>query len=527
MNLNIGLILFAILALAVFLRFFRLKQRGILVSDDGLRMREVLFCSDLYYFLKNNLKRVLARQISFKENAEKFRGRFLYENPLNIFLYCKTSLITKNLEYSALLTNGIFAILGILGVFMTSLAMFDARIGLISAFLLTISGYHLMYSRSIHAEITSGTFLVWATYFYWLSCSVTPTENKTFIFLLVSGILAGSAFCANARQFHIPPLFIGFELVWQIFFDGTFFAPRMIILCVGLLIPFLVIEQFLVLLKEMGYPYWTFSKLIYERMGHLSKPNYRFPSAWNYLKTIVQCEGPLVPLLAIVGMVWLLSKDRFVGIILASQTLLPLLLWSLRPTKEQDVRKGSMGSYQFPVPRLISGFCYGAVILCSVELFLLPQAVFYPILLVIGGYSFFVIRNLLNIRSGYKKAIEFITQQGDGKHFTNISEISSFYVGNDKAVNIYEMNKETAEKLYKQNQVRYLLFVPSIHYNTCRSMVVDPFDAVVAKTKPIFTTEVGIGQFKPILVDDYNNLSPKIFEPNLICIYDLKDFYLN
>ena len=37
--------------------------------------------------------------------------------------------------------------------------------------------------------------------------------------------------------------------------------------------------------------------------------------------------------------------------------------------------------------------------------------------------------------------------------------------------------------------------------------------------------EVGLPEFMPMMVDEYNNLSPEIFRPNMIEIFDLRDFF--
>jgi len=153
-----GVALAAILVLAAFLRFYRLRERGILLWDDGLRLREVLFVHDLSLFLEGNLKGLFSRQVDFKAAAKNFRGRFLFENPLNIVLYAIASRATGDIENSAYVINWLFSLFGIWLVYSVGAAMFGLKVGLIAAFLLAISGYHLLYSRSVHAEVTSGTF---------------------------------------------------------------------------------------------------------------------------------------------------------------------------------------------------------------------------------------------------------------------------------------------------------------------------------------------------------------------------------
>ena len=514
----------AVLAAAVFLRFYRLKERGILLWDDGLRMREVLFVHDLLVFLKARFKDILSKKADLNEAARNFRGRFLFENPLNIFMYTFTSFLTKDIENSGLLTNGMFALLGILGVYFTGAVLISPGVGLAGAFFLTLSGYHLMYSRSVHAEVTSGAFYIWGTLFYWLSHLAPPSGNAAYAWLFLAGVCGGSAFCANARQFHIPPLFVAFEIVRQFYAPGLLF-PRLVILGSGLFLPFFLINQFLSALKEMGYPYWTFLKQIYERSGHLSAPDFLFRSGAQYFKTILQCDGPFFILWALIGAAVLARQKSFESVILLSEMWLPLLLWSSRSPYPKEVRESSMGTYQYPVPRLISSFIYSAVLLAAAGLLSLPAHFILPGLALSAVPALFILPKIMRSRSGFKKAVDFICGNSDGRHFTNVFEVSAFYVGNDKAFNIYALKKEEVESLYREKNVRHFLFVPSIHANSCREVPVPPFESVVSKTKAGFSVEVGTPEFGPAMVDDHNHLSPKIFRPNPIEVYDLKEYF--
>ncbi len=515
----------AIFAVAGTLRFWRLSGRGVLLWDDGLRMREAIFCSDLFTFLSRHLKDVLARKIDFEKEARKFRGRFIFENPLNIIIYALTHKVTGNIDNSALTANAVFSLLGIAGTSLLAWQMFGPVTALFAAFILTVSGYFFMYSRSVHAEVTSGAFLIWGTLFYWMSAAVPAVSEMSFVWIFLAGICAGCAMCANARQFHVPPLFVLFEILNQLFISRGFFFPRILILCTGVMVPVLVIQTFFSLLKEMGYPYWTFFKQLYERTGHLCKPDWRLPSAIVYIKTIVQCEGVFVPLLAVAGTVLLTRESCLSATILLAEAWLPLIMWSWRPREEMQVREGTTGAYQFSVPRLISSFIYAFAILAALALSRLPLNYSIPLSVVIALYSVRPIAKIMRQRAGYKKALDWIAEKNVQKHFTNVWEISTFFVGTENAYNVYDLKPGEAEQYHRNEHARYWLFAPSIHQNTCRNIPLPFFDDVRAKIKPAFTVELGIGDFMPVLIDEHNNLTPELFKPNLIEVYDLDEFY--
>ncbi|OGR84184.1 MAG: hypothetical protein A2902_00040 [Elusimicrobia bacterium RIFCSPLOWO2_01_FULL_64_13] len=519
-----GVALAAILVLAAFLRFYRLRERGILLWDDGLRLREVLFVHDLSLFLEGNLKGLFSRQVDFKAAAKNFRGRFLFENPLNIVLYAIASRATGDIENSAYVINWLFSLFGIWLVYSVGAAMFGLKVGLIAAFLLAISGYHLLYSRSVHAEVTSGTFLIGATFFYWKSCVLPAGGNLAALSIFAAGCLAVCSFSANVRQFHVPLLFILFELARQSYFAPGLDLWRWMVLASGMLLPFYLIDGFLGILRELGYPYWTFLKQIYERSGHMTRPDLLFRSALNYAETILRCEGLVAPLFALAGSWVILQQLNFQGFILLCLLWVPILIWSSRPRSPGSVRAGSMGQYQYAVPRLISSFIYGFVIAAGAGLNLLPK----PLLAAALGIAFIwglrIARIILAQRSGYKKAIEFIRANSDGGHFTNVIEISAFYAGNERSHNVYELKPGDARRLYREKGVRHFLFVPSIHKNTALEAPIPPFEEALARSRPVFTAEVGIGEFKPVLVDEYNKLDPEVFRPNLIEVHDLSEF---
>ncbi|MBU2568078.1 MAG: hypothetical protein KJ967_04850, partial [Elusimicrobia bacterium] len=63
-----------VLLLGAFLRFYALKQRGLLHFDDGLRMLEVAFLDDLMTFIKKNIRPLLSKKkIGLGQAAAGFR----------------------------------------------------------------------------------------------------------------------------------------------------------------------------------------------------------------------------------------------------------------------------------------------------------------------------------------------------------------------------------------------------------------------------------------------------------------------
>jgi len=505
-----------ILILAVFLRLYNLTKRGLLFWDDGERMCQVLFLGDLLRFIKDHHGGL--KEADLNANSRQFSGKPLLDcNPLNIFLYYLTSKIIRNTEYSGLITNFVFGVLGVIGVFFAGTVMFDYKVGLIACLVLSVSGYHLMYSRSVFSEITCGAFYIWATYFYYLSYS---TGN--IFYLALSGLLVGCAFCSNSRQFYIPAFFIIYEIVRWSIQGPEFFFMRIVILGISMLSPLLLIESFFIVLRIFGYPYQTFFHQLYGLSRNYEPLDFRFPFLRMYVETFYCTEGLPILCLVVVGIIYLSFNWSFVSVILFFQFLVPLIFWS--------VRSNAKGSEEYSRPRFMSSSLYAMAIIVAAGITILPEYLLYPLIfiVIISG-----IRNslkILKVKSGYKKAIDFINSHGNGKHFTFSRAISQFYVGNDKAeFNSLYSSEEKFKEAYAVKDVRYLLYVKSIHVNTFKGRIGANrvLEEILRTLKPVYSVELGMGQFKPFYWDEHNNPNLTVFNSNLIEVFDLSQFFRN
>lgn len=509
-----GLLFTGILIFAAFLGLYNLKKRGLLFWDDGERMCQVLFLDDLIRFIRKYHGRL--KEVDLNANSQQFKGNPLWDcNPLNIFLYYLTAKTIKNVEYSGLVTNFIFGIFGVVGVFLTGTIMFDQKVGLIASLVLSVSGYHLMYSRSVFAEITCGAFYIWATYFYYLSYS-----TGSFFYLALSGLLIGCAFCSNSRQFYLPVFFILFEMIAWIINRPELLLARIIVLSAGMISPLLFIEELFLVLKSLGYPYQTFFHQLYGLSGKSEPLNFRFPFLKMYLATFYYTEGLPVLCLMVVGILSLLFNWSFASVILFFEFLAPLFFWS--------ARSNGKGSGEYPRPRFMSSSLYAMAIIVAFGITSFSGYLLYLILFLVLVSG---IRNswrILRTKSGYKKAIDFILSQGDGRHFSFSRAISQFYVGKDKVKsNALYSSEENFRDLYVKEDVRYLLYVKSIHVNTfkCQLGISELLDDILKTLKPVYTVELGMDQFKPFYWDEHNNPDLKIFNNNLIEVFDLSQFF--
>ncbi|MBI4218172.1 MAG: glycosyltransferase family 39 protein [Elusimicrobia bacterium] len=519
--------LIAVLAFAACLRFLQLKKRGFLFWDDGVRMQETLYVSEIIAFVRKNFKDIFERKVTLKEASKEFHGRFPFDiNPLNIFSYWLTSRITGNIEFSGLTANAFLGLAGILGTFFLGDLLGGPSLGLLAALTLSISAYHLGYSRSIHAESGCGAFYVWATYFYLSSILMDSTLR-----LAVSGVCLGMAFTSNSRQFYIPFFFFACECLTWFFFPQLEAIPRILILSASSFLPQLIIEEAYLFLRAVGYPYPTYFMQLVERTGQSFSLDLRLPSLRIYWRTFYDSEGPLFILLVLLGSGLILSQPNFSEIFVLCQWILPILFWSLRPTQEIKLREGkvklggSIGTYQFAVPRLASSAIYSMAIAIATILNSLKPEIFYWVIGIYSLMAVFKCRNVMRMRGGFKKAHEFIAAQGEASVVSFCPPITEYYL-NDRGVIYFDsiQSEEDLKKCYSEKKARFLLYVPMIYTDIQHRFPLPYLNTVLTRLKPVYSVPQGVGQFWPYYCEN-NFIRPTILKPNPIEVYDLSQLY--
>lgn len=88
------------------------------------------------------------------------------EPPLQ-YILMKFSMLLFNSDFGARLPAAILGIIGIWAIFRTGMTMFNEKIGLMSAFLLSVSFYHILYSQFARAYSALVLFSLLSLYYLW------------------------------------------------------------------------------------------------------------------------------------------------------------------------------------------------------------------------------------------------------------------------------------------------------------------------------------------------------------------------
>lgn len=210
---KINLIIFSlILILAIFLRVYRLDNVPPALFGDEI---------DVGY-----------QAYSLWETGRDLTGRFMpfyikslseFRTPLYIYSAVPFVGIFGLNEWGVRLPAAFWGIISIIGIFLVARKLFNTRVALIAMFLVSISPWHLQYSRSSFEVTMLLSFIIFGVYFFLLSL----TKNRYLflsVVLLVSSIYIYSTAVAFVPLLSLLLLFIYWKQIWKIKLTNIIFV---------------------------------------------------------------------------------------------------------------------------------------------------------------------------------------------------------------------------------------------------------------------------------------------------------------
>lgn len=191
-------VLLAILALAVFLRTFNLdKVPSSLFGDEVDVGYQAFSLLKTGQDLRGNLWPTLIQSL-----AE-------YRAPLYIYSTIPFIATFGLNEWGVRLPAVFWGILGILGLFLLVRKIFNEKIALFSAFFLTISPWHIHYSRASFEVTMLLAFFIFATYFF-----IRGLEKK-WLFILSTLIFALTPYIYSTAVIFMPLLLLILAVIFR------------------------------------------------------------------------------------------------------------------------------------------------------------------------------------------------------------------------------------------------------------------------------------------------------------------------
>lgn len=211
------LILFFILTLAAFLRFYELPSYPPgLYPDEAMNGNNALEALHTGQF-----------NVFYPENNGR-EGLFI--NIQALFLWA-TGPANAGEPWMLRLPSAIFGTLTVLGIYLLGRELFSEEVGLLSAFFLATNFWHLNFSRIGFRAILAPFFIIFALYFF-LRAVKTRAPKKRALHAILAGVFFGLGFYTYIAYRVTPLIFLAFipfyhkdKKFWQaaaIFVAATF-----------------------------------------------------------------------------------------------------------------------------------------------------------------------------------------------------------------------------------------------------------------------------------------------------------------
>lgn len=517
MNWKCWIILLVILSLGSWLRFYQINERGVFLWDEAA-----------YLIGAKKLNEIIIDTVKNPFQKKDYVVEDTFTKPLHLGLIWIFSWFIGFKEYTNSIVSIFFGIGTVFLIFIIGKIMYGVNTGLISAFILSISAYHIMYSRSGLPDANSIFLTILSVYFYYVS---RINKEKRLPFVL-SGVLVGCIFLCNFRFFLVPLCLFLFELFFLKRFPRD--IKRFFLFCFSMSIPIigwitisttfslLITGDFLALsyLKQLGVIF-NFHLVSKGSSLHIEP----FRDIFFYPQILWYLDGGIVFLCTLLGIMLFIKRHTLQDRLVLSLFSLPLIFWSIITPKEiiyttQEViplRYTRSISIILPFMALLAGNFISQI--------LYSGYLKWVKILIIGGILILGIESsmrIVGLKSGYKQAIEYLEKVGIKKHLTTIPATSILYTGINDCKYPPPVMDELKKLCIKENY-HYLLidWHKYLDYNNSIIKIEEDYQPIA-----IFPNEYTIF---PILCETYSaDFVKQIIkhDPFVACIkiYDLGDF---
>jgi len=466
--------LLVILVLAAVLRFWGLSSRGLFSHDEG------------YYFLG---AKTIAAGVEYAKlkvfNAENLPsisdflrqkgGDYPVGSKYGFYILSTLSMVFFGLkDYAVLYTSAFFGALSVWLVYLIVKGVFDRNTALLSAFLLAVSPYHIIYSRSAYANASAAFFILCGIYFY-----LKSVDSEKTVFMVFSGLCLGYAVTCHPSQLWVAAIFL---------IDLLFFRKikRLIVLASSFMVPVLIFQIFSLFIisaaraaawKDPGQinvliqPY--FSQFFIQAKS-AGGARFNFSEALFYVRLLLKSEGALILLFYVLGLsgaalMFIKKQLSYKKALVTFLGLFLIVLWTLYNNRSARTLLPVLPFILITVAAGLSKINrYLAIFIIASLLWINSGA----------------IASCIKTRSAYPQAVAFIKQSGSPRHFTDTTTLSASYMpDNYKSVYVPEqVSIDKAREMVKRHGFRYLILSYS-RYSVNNSELIDFTNK--SKIKPV------------------------------------------
>ena len=203
-----------ILAFAGFFYFYRISEQGIFTQDEA----RYLIVSNTYATLigaaVNNYFFNSGQSFSDVITSHASVGFSTLGKPLYIFLTSFIFFIFGRHDYIAFITNGIIGLFSIVVLyFLTISATKNVKLALLASLIFGISGYQIFFARSGNPHVLAGLFLLLGSLAYSKTLAGNGADSQTRRNLIAAGFFWGFLFTAHYITGLVLLLIFVFECI--------------------------------------------------------------------------------------------------------------------------------------------------------------------------------------------------------------------------------------------------------------------------------------------------------------------------
>jgi len=490
------------LILGAFLRFQGVEERGPSFFDDGIYTLEGRWIRSFAAALTEALARKIEETrfgrnlYTFEEEKERFQERLEGEPPVwgrpgfSLLTAICVGLVGPE-PYATGLVSAFFGTLSLLGIFLLGRALYDEKVGLFASFLLSVSGYHLVYSITGFADGPAMCFAVFAIYFYQRSLANDERGPRS-LWVLFTGFTVGLAFTVHDRFLYLllvifvnegldllrrreravpvlkRTLVMGAAFLFPLFlFELPYYLGMLVLRHFNEALPFRTYFEELF----THHIFNLFDAFVFPAMDLGNHPEFREAGSrlWNLLTypyLFLKLNGPVFCLLFLGGLAVGFARRRDEDRLLAVWFFLPFFLFSI----------GLAVSVRYALV-----FLPAATLMAARSLWLFTKALertrisgsgkqtALALLLVLltAGSGFHASREIRAMRCSYQIPARFLLEHGK-KHVSLQHPVSKAYLGTENAVELPH-TPEGLRQAYEDGY-RYIL----IDYR--KFFLMEPFD---------------------------------------------------
>jgi len=422
----------AVLGLAACLRFAALDRQGLLFFDEGHLIMEARTCERLWILSARTLLpgTVTARMEARRAIGGEIReSRITFGKPAHNQALAVILSLCRRADRATFILSASAGVATVWIVYLLGASAYGPAAGLAGAFILTLSPYHLLYSR----EGLSDSLTV----FCWTACLAAWLRTGT-LSAVISGILGGLCIATNYRDLILPLLVLAVSRKQALRF--AFWLAAFGLTLAAFEVPYRI--WLAAAGPDVRFPQGTYLRQLGDLLSYHGAQGFGFSGFGAFAHHLSRWEGA-VSLIFLIGVLpfqlarWK-GPDRGINLGLIIPWLLFSAYWDNAPrfftpllplialAKGRWLLIGAAlltrppaGGGASPLRGLPPLVAKAAVGLIAAAILVLPLV---PAL------------RLVPRPTPYLKAVEFLLQSGSPKHVSTSMRIGRAYLGDDKCL---------------------------------------------------------------------------------------------